>query len=798
MLELDNATLRRLERMIFYVRGVMVWEQLWPRLWPFMILASLFLSAILFDLFSLLSPQLHMLVLGLCGLGLFGLLVHAFAGVRIPTKRNALHKIERDNDLKHQPLFALLDHPVGESRDKFQQTVWLNHQDRMVQAMGKVTLRGPKFSLEDRDPYCLSIILVIILLLGAVEARFDFTDRLARSFAPASHVGMTQNWKIEAWINPPAHTGLGPTFLSANQDSPPLSSAVEIAQHSELLLRLEGRPTRDQLSVSVGPFVEKLENLGRGNFSLETRLEQGQTLKVMRNEEAIYSWPIRLKMDEPPSIKLSGKPRSGFRGHMTLGFKAEDDYGLQQVQLIIRALEKDSLPDLVLVLDENERDVTGRFRANLADHPWAGQDVVMTPVAIDSAGQQSHGTAIQSILPERKFTHPVALRLINIRKSMVNGSPEDHVFGRIWLDRILRHPEDFQDDVAIYLALRVASDRMHAVMADVDVQAVRAILWETAVRLEEGASGSARNQLEFMSRQMQDLMQNAQDSAAMEALFEQMQQSLDQFLQKMAQSMPKMDGFENLMPPENADMIGRDELMDLLNKARELMRAGNTQAAKEVMEQFQSILSRLAMQPPVDPNQMKAASEVVKKLQQLEKDQQKLLDETFQRTRNQDRPSLSSTRKALEQAEQQQKLLEHLREQMKRLQAMQTKTPKALIEAEKAMQRAVQSLERGLDETAVQAQTHAVDQLREGLKDSAQALAQKMGMQPMPQQLPGYDPLGRRGSKGTLQGETGQSVPTDAEMKQSREILKELYRRAGQKGRAEQELKYIERLLERF
>jgi hypothetical protein len=73
-----------------------------------------------------------------------------------------------------------------------------------------------------------------------------------------------------------------------------------------------------------------------------------------------------------------------------------------------------------------------------------------------------------------------------------------------------------------------------------------------------------------------------------------------------------------------------------------------------------------------------------------------------------------------------------------------------------------------------------------------------MGMQSLPRQLPGYDPLGRRSNKGPIADETGRTVPEEVEMKRSREILKELYRRAGQKGRTEQELKYIDRLLERF
>ncbi|NVK19024.1 MAG: DUF4175 family protein [Methylocystaceae bacterium] len=796
MQELDNAALRRVHRMIYIVRAILFWERLWPRLWPFLVLSSLFIIAILFNIFSLLPAAMHILVLGVAAIGGVVSFAYGFVGLPYPTKVEALHKLERDSGFENQPLFALLDHPAGQSKDKFSETIWLNHQDRMVSLLPDVRLCFPRSRLYKKDPYSLRALLIILIILGVIEARFDYKDRIFAAFAPASHVGAVQNWKLEAWINPPAYTGLGPIFLSVDQDSPDVTQPISILQHSELLLRLEGHGAREQYSLSTGVFVEKLQKMGQGIHSLETTIEQAYELQIMRANQQVYRWPIDLIIDEPPKISINGKPRSGFRGHLTIGYRARDDFGLKQVQLIIRPLTPDGRPDIVLSENVSEREAKARFRRNLSDHPWAGQDVVMTPVAVDSAGQTARGHAVQFRLPERQFTHPVAMRLIAIRKKLAENEPDVRFDSVQWLDTILDVPADFNDDVAIYLALNVARDRL--LNERTDLAPIRAILWETAVRLEEGVSGSARNQLEFMSRQMQQMMHNPEDKAAMEALFEQMQQSLDQYLQKMSQSMPDLSGFEEALSAQNADMIGRDELMELLNKARELMRTGNIEAAQAVMEQFQSILSRLAMQKKPDAQQMKAANEVMKKLQKLQEDQKDLLDQTFRRSRNPDRPSLNSTRQAIEEAEMQENLLKALQNQMQQLQKMGAKTPDALRMAEQEMARAAHSLQRGLDEVAVQAQSRALDHLRQGLKDSAQTLAQKMGMQSLPQQLPGYDPLGRRSGKGYLSGETGDTVPTNAEMKQSREILQELYRRAGQKGRAEQELKYIERLLERF
>ncbi len=797
MSELDQAKIRRLNRLVFGARCVVMWERLWPRLWPFLILSSLFIAAVLFDLFRHLPTSLHLLVLGGTGLIAIGLLVLAFRETERPSRIDALHRLEKDSELKNQPLFALLDKPAGLETNRLALALWINHQDRMAAAMDKIRLRLPRSHLWKRDPYSLRAALILILVLGIIDARFDYGDRLARAFVPANSPALQHSWKAQAWITPPQHTGLATRFLETNAGTAQTQQTLQVPQHSTVLIRLEGKPTRDQISLSMGPFSENLENLGRGIFSLETKLDQGDRLAITRNDETLFSWPIEIMPDQSPRIILAERAQKGFRGHLSLGFKAADDYGLTDVSLEISSLKPSPFGPITLSKSIEGTSRKGSFRRNLAEHPWAGTDVVITPKVTDNAGQASFGKTIRLKLPERRFKHPVALRLITIRKNLYSGKPEDRIYGRLWLNRILKKPKDFDHQVSVYFSLRVATDRLRASMPAEDVANVQDILWQTAVYLEEGASGTARNQLEDLARQMQELMKENGQKGDMESLFEQMRQSLQKYLQQMAKANEGMESLKQALGPENAEMVGQDEMLAMLERARDLMRSGNMEAAQALMEQFQSILSRLAMQQKTDPAQAKAAKQVMNELRQIQKDQQKLMDRTFQRTRNQDRPSIDSTTKAIQEAEDQSDLEQRLKAQMKKLKKLRAKVPGELKEAARSMLRAIQSLERGLDEDAVQAQMRAVDQLAEGLKQSATSLAQSMGRQPMPQQLPGYDPLGR-GARGPLDATAGEMVPSEGEMHKSREILQELYRRAGQKGRTDQELNYIERLLERF
>jgi uncharacterized protein (TIGR02302 family) len=795
--ELDSSKLRRLNRLVNLARGILLWERIWGQAGPLLILGSLFTICVLFDLFPLLAPSIHVLILGiiaLLGLMLCGLIIR---NVTFPTRREAVYRLEKDSNLAHHPLIALLDRPAGNAKDKITESLWVRHQDRMAKAMQHIALKGPRSTLRDKDPHGLSALLILALVLGSVEARNDYGDRLQRVFSPITAGIMSKTWLVQAWITPPAYTGLSPLLISANPTSQTVLEPILIPQHSHLLLRLEGSPTRDKMSLTVGPFSDDLKNLGKGIFTIETDLDQGDLLNLQKDDSTFVSWPIRLVPDLPPTIEIQKRPKGSFRGHFTLDYKAVDDYGLNEVSLSIRALNRDGHADIVMTSSTQGQSLEGSFRGNFADHPWAGKEVILTPKAKDNAEQVGLGLAVPFILPERHFKHPLAKGLINLRKSLYDSAPEDRTYAHVWLSHLLKKPEDFGHDVAIYLSLRVASDRLGKLTSDTDIKSVQAILWETAVRLDEGASGTVRDQLEFMSQQMQDLMQQGASSPAMEALFESMRQSLDQFLQQMMNSQQTSNDFKEAMGAENVDSINRDELMEMLQQARDLMRAGETEAAKALMDQFQSILSRIAMQKQPNPKDAKQAQEIMEQLRKIEQAQQNLLDKTFNRNKNTNHPSLSSTHQAIEESEEQLQIIQQLKDQMAALQQMKTKPSSELIEAENAMQQSAQSLQNGRDEGSIQAQIRALDALQKGLKESATRLSNILGMQSLPSQMPGYDPLGR-GVPARTQNQNGADIPTEAEMQHSREILNELYRRARQSERAQQELKYIERLLERF
>ena len=86
------------------------------------------------------------------------------------------------------------------------------------------------------------------------------------------------------------------------------------------------------------------------------------------------------------------------------------------------------------------------------------------------------------------------------------------------------------------------------------------------------------------------------------------------------------------------------------------------------------------------------------------------------------------------------------------------------------------------------------------IRDMLQALGQNPGLDEGPGQFNrvGRDPLGRpQAGLGAIDDESVK-IPDEADVQRAREILRELYRRSGDRSRPPIERDYIDRLLRRF
>jgi hypothetical protein len=105
----------------------------------------------------------------------------------------------------------------------------------------------------------------------------------------------------------------------------------------------------------------------------------------------------------------------------------------------------------------------------------------------------------------------------------------------------------------------------------------------------------------------------------------------------------------------------------------------------------------------------------------------------------------------------------------------------------------------GTFDGAGDAQKNALDDMRKAAGDLAKSLMEQKGQgQGQGESHEGEDPLGRAaGGIGPDLG-GGVKIPDQSALQRARSILQELRKRAAERGRPQQELDYIDRLLKEF
>ena len=125
----------------------------------------------------------------------------------------------------------------------------------------------------------------------------------------------------------------------------------------------------------------------------------------------------------------------------------------------------------------NAKEVEGHATQDLTGHPWAGLKVKMTLFARDQAGQTGASEVYQFVLPERKFTKPLAKAIVEQRKMLVRKPHRADLVARA-LDALTIGAEHTFDKPSIYLSIRNAYWRLKTDLTPEGVASVADQLWD--------------------------------------------------------------------------------------------------------------------------------------------------------------------------------------------------------------------------------------------------------------------------------------------------------------------------------
>jgi len=822
-----------LARALTRARGSILWERLWPALAALATVAGLFLAFSWAGLWLALPPLAR-------AIGLFVFVVAALAAalplviLRLPSIYDGLRRLDRSSGETHRPATAVADHIAANSQDPVAQALWRAHVEHALLSARRFKAGWPAPKLSLRDPMAFRALVLILVVSSFFAAGGERFKRISAAFdwhgvvAPA-------NFRIDAWVTPPVYTGRPPVMLQGLRpgDTAQASAPVAVPAGSQLVVRatgkvsfdivrrggLEDAPAEARAPLPAGTEERRLIIKGDGSAAVHG---------VLGND---LVWNFTAIPDRAPTIELTKDPERQARGALKLDYKMDDDYGVVEAKATFALKDEESsdkprhplfaAPDYALTLPQaRTRSGAAQTTHDLTEHAWAGADVVMTLTARDEAGNEGRSQPRELTLPQRIFVKPLARALIEQRRSLALDA-ETKPLVLTALDVLSIAPERFTPEPGIYLGLRSIYHDLENAKSDDALREVVARLWDMAVQLEDGNVSQAEQALRQAQEALRQALERGASEEEIKKLMEQLRAAMDKFLQALAEELRKNP--QQLARPldRNTRTLSQQDLKSMLDRLEQMARSGNKDAARQLLDQLQSMLENLQMARPGasggddgDDDMMSALDE----LGDVIRKQQQLRDKTFrqgQDTRRDRQRGQQGQNQMGDLRQDQQGLRDRLNKLLDQLKQHGLGQPgqqgegnemSQLGDAGEAMGQAEGQLGEGDADNAVDSQGRALDAMRKGAQGLAQSM-QQQGMGPGPNGRPGRgqaraqqetDPLGRPLRGRDYGDDVTVKVPGEIDAQRARRILEELRKRFGEGFRPQLELDYIERLLKDF
>jgi uncharacterized protein (TIGR02302 family) len=753
---------RRLSRGRRLARWVLAWEELWPRLWPTLGVLGLFLVAALSGLMLRLPGWLHLLLLLGFALGLGWAVWRGARGFAAPPTTAADRRLERASGLSHRPLSTLSDRPATE--DPMALALWQAHRARAAAAVASLRVGLPRPGLPARDRRGLRLGLLVALVAALVVAGGEAPERLRRAVQPAFGAPVPPPaLRLEAWISPPPYTGAAPVFL------PPAGGAVTVPAGSRLQVALsggQGGPPELRLGEAASPF----RALDAASFTAEAALDAGTRVAVRRDGRDLAQWTVATQADAPPRIAFAEPPGAAQRGlAIRLPWRAEDDWGIAGARAEITLVPRPDAPPLALDLPipGDNKQPRGVAQPDLSAHPWAGLPVRLRLVARDSAGQEGRSGTAELTLPERRFEHPVARRLAELRKSL-SLDPLARRGAERGLDELSLRPEDFENDLTTFMALRSTRYRLTLDPRPDAVDEAQALMWQTAIALEEGrasrtarALAEAREALREALAEAERTPPDAAQRGELERRVEALREAVRQHLQALAEQLQRENG-ETMPQDPQARLMDPQDLDRRTQEMEQAAREGRTQDMQQQLAELERMLDALqngqmarregGNRNSQQQQRQQRGQQQMGAIQDMVRREGEMLDRSNQRDQSeagpqrpgqrpgqqqrrspsgqrqqgqQQQPSQEGAAEAQRDARQQRALRRALGELMQQFGDLTGEVPEALGRADQAMRQAQEALGQGGDATPHQQQ--AIRELQEGAQQMAQAMQRQFG-----------------------------------------------------------------------
>ena len=619
-------------------------ERLWPLLAPFVFVVSLFLIAAWSGLLRIM-PDWGRIALVLA------FIVGALAALaplmryRGVSAREVDRRLESANSLRHQPVSSQSD-TLPANADPFARALWEEHRRRMAARVGRLGGTSPRAGMPERDPWALRALAPIALFVAFAFSLGTHGGRIADAFAPPVQ-GMSESVaaRLDAWVTPPAYTGVAPIFLTREGVTDDAGTSRTVPAGSLFTARVAEADGAEAVTlvgsegeVALAPTTPETPGAATGSNVYEAVLESDATLRVTIAGEA-REFAFAVTPDEAPEIAWAENAEGEAHdvnedGALTLQYRASDDYALAGGTARFAPLSGDATaplydaPEMALAMPRSgsQGDRPARTTRNLTEHPFAGAVTQAVLEAEDRAGQVARSEPRQIVLPERPFRNPLARMLIEQRRALaLDANQQQNVVDT--LDLVMLHAETTVDDTPHYLGLQTARGRVAHAWDEDGLREAVDYLWELARGIEDGAISSAERRLRDAQDALAEALENDASDEELAALMDELREAMQEFMQMMAERAMEMPQTAMPMPQ---DFMTQEDIERMLDNMEEAARDGRREQAQAMLDELRRMMDQMqAGQPQQGQQQMGEMQQQMQEMGDLLREQQELMDETF-------------------------------------------------------------------------------------------------------------------------------------------------------------------------
>ncbi|SHH62757.1 TIGR02302 family protein [Marivita hallyeonensis] len=499
---------------------------------------------------------------------------------------------------------------------------------------------------------------------------------------------------------------------------------------------------------------------------------------------------------------------------------------------------------------------------NFSEHPWANLPVSLDLTVTDEADQSGQAATEVITLPGRRFFDPMAAAVIDLRRSLLWNRDNVGDISLLLRAISHRPDDVFRsgtDYLRLRAILRRVEALSQVRMTDDQQAEIAQAMWDLAIRLEEGDLEDALERLQRAQDRLSEAMRNGASDQEIAELMQELRQATDDYLRQLsrqAQQEAEQNPDQEMTQNQNMMEMSQSDLQEMMDRIQELMEQGRMAEAQEALEQLRQMMENMQVTQGQGQQGQSPGEQAMEGLAETLREQQGLSDQAFRDLQEQFNPGQQQGQQPGQQqgegqqpgqqpgqqgegqqgqngqqgqqgqqpgqgqngqgqsledslADRQRALRQELNRQSQNLPGAGTEAGDAardaLGRAEGAMEGAEEALRENDLAGAIDNQSEAMEALREGMRNLGEAMAQQQQQGQGQQGLadgadPGQqrDPLGRNvGTNGQI-GSNENLLQGEDVYRRARELLDEIRRRSGEGERPEQELEYLERLLDRF